>query len=106
MKSIQCLLVGTAALSVLSACTGKEAPTSKVGVSQEGGTGRCHINYHTVDRDIPCSEVANVMRSEMQIPTNARIVVAPDKVASVDEVDHLAHALYQSGYVLIEFSSH
>jgi len=102
MRGIRCLL---AALSVLSACTGQEAPRDTAVVSQEGGTGHCHINYHSVDRDIPCSQVANVMRSEMQIPTKARIVVAPDEVASVDEVDHLLKVLYKSGYMNVEFPS-
>ena len=106
MKGIRFLPVGTVALILLSACSGQQAAKGTAIVSQEGGTGRCHINYQGVNRDIPCSAVANVMRSEMQVPTNARITVAPDKVASVDEVDHLLHELYKSGYIIIEFPSH
>ena len=74
-------------------------------MSQTGGTGRCHINYLSVDRDVPCSEVAKVMRSEMKIPPNARIVVAPDKVAGLDEVGRLLQSLNDSGYI-IEFPHH
>ena len=106
MERNRYILASTAVLSILSACTGQDVPTGRATVSQEGGTGRCHINYLSLDRDVLCSEVAKVMLSEMHIATSARNMVAPDKVSRLDEVGRLLQLLTDSGYILIEFPSH
>ena len=73
-------------------------------VTLEGGTGLCHVNYRGMDRDAPCNQVAEVMRSEIRLSTTVRIVVWPDKTARFDEVGQLLQSLNNEGYTL-EFPS-
>lgn len=104
MKRICGLLVGIAALNILSACSEREAPTDTARVMlPEHGRGRCQVGYRDMHRNVLCAEVGHVMRSEIRISTNARIVVAPDRSSRFDEVGSLLRSLTDAGYILIEF---
>lgn len=105
MKGLEKLLAF--ALGIGSACSGAQSAhhienqTELVTVEQEAGeNGLCHVHYQNVNRMAPCTEIAALMRSELQIPTQARLLLRPSKGVQYEEFSQLIQSLQAAGYQL------
>jgi hypothetical protein len=94
--------------SALAACSGGEpAPIERVTVTLHGNarTPVCRLSYLSLNRQIPCDQVATAMQTEFRIPTSVRVVVQPSKETRYEDVGRLIQSLHAIGYAT-EFPSH
>ena len=88
----------------VAGCDSSNSPVNqqrseKVTIEQPGRGERCRVR----DRAVLCDRVGTVMLHELNIPTDASIVLQISRTARYDEVAALLRSLQDTGYVQIEF---
>ena len=102
------IFAGMVVVSILVACSGKNTtPIEQATVVQDEGASAhvCRVRYRSLNREVPCDQVATVMQSELHISTSVGIVVQSSKETRYEQVGRLIQLLNDAGY-MTEFPSH
>jgi len=80
-------------MSILAGRGWADARVERATVEQANDGSHCHVRFRSLNREIPCDEVASVIKSELQVPTTVQLVIQPSKATRYEDVARLIESL-------------